>query len=76
MAHTVSRLKSHRAGFGWTGQKGESKATDKYNTFVGILQQCWEELSKQYFISIVERMPWVCSAIISAKGGDFDESKI
>ena len=41
-----------------------------------LLQQCWEELSEQYLISIVERMPRVCSAVISAKGGYFDESKI
>ncbi|MGH0149137.1 UNVERIFIED_CONTAM: hypothetical protein FKN15_033882 [Acipenser sinensis] len=41
-----------------------------------LLQQCWEELSEQYLISIVERMPQVCSAAISAKGGYFDESKI
>lgn len=25
-----------------------------------LLQQCWEKLSKQYFISIVARMPQVC----------------
>ena len=41
-----------------------------------LLQQCWEELSKQYLISIVERMPRVCSAVISAKGVYFDELKI
>ena len=41
-----------------------------------LLQQCWEELSEQYLISIVERMAQVCSAVISAKGGYFDESKI
>ena len=41
-----------------------------------LLQQCWEELSEQYLISIVERMPRVCSAAASAKGGYFDESKI
>ena len=41
-----------------------------------LQQQCWEELSEQYLISIVERMPRVCSAVISAKGGYFDESKI
>uniref|UniRef100_Q7M3L8 Orf within vasotocin gene (Tes1 element) n=1 Tax=Eptatretus stoutii TaxID=7765 RepID=Q7M3L8_EPTST len=40
-----------------------------------LLQQSREELSEQYLISIVERMP-VCSAVISAKGGYFDESKI
>ena len=32
-----------------------------------LLQQCGEELSEQYLISIEERMPRVCSAVISAK---------
>ena len=41
-----------------------------------LLQQWWEELSEQYLISIVQRMPRVCSAVISVKGGYFDESKI
>ena len=41
-----------------------------------LLQQCWEELSEQYLISIVERMSRVCSAVVSAIGGYFDESKI
>ena len=76
MASTVSRLKPHRAGLGWTGQKGESKATYKCNTFVGTSAKRWEELSEQYLISIVERMPRVCSAVMSVKGGYFDESKI
>ena len=40
-----------------------------------LQQQSWEELSEEYLISIVERMPRVCSAVISAKGGYFDESK-
>lgn len=41
-----------------------------------LLQQSWEELSEEYLISIVERMPRVCAAVISAKGGYFDESKV
>ena len=41
-----------------------------------LLQQCWEELSEQYLISIVERMPRLCLAVISAKGSYFDESKV
>lgn len=36
-----------------------------------LLQQCWKEL--KYLISIVERTG-VCSALISAKSGYFDES--
>ena len=41
-----------------------------------LLQQSWEELSEEYLMSIVERMPRVWSAVISAKGGYFDESNI
>ena len=41
-----------------------------------LLQQTWEELSEEYLISIVERMPLMCSAVMSAKGGYFDESKV
>ena len=29
-----------------------------------LLQQIWEERSEEYLISIVERMPRVCSAVI------------
>ena len=39
-----------------------------------LLQQSLEELSEVYLISIAERMPQVCSAVISAKDGYFDES--
>ena len=31
-----------------------------------LLQQCWEELSEQYLISIEERMPRVYSGVLSA----------
>uniref|UniRef100_A0A672IYI2 Transposase Tc1-like domain-containing protein n=1 Tax=Salarias fasciatus TaxID=181472 RepID=A0A672IYI2_SALFA len=41
-----------------------------------LLQQTWEELSEDSLISVVERMPRVCSAVISAKGGYFDESTV
>ena len=41
-----------------------------------LLQQSREELSEQYLISTVERMSRVCSAVISAKCGYFEESKI
>lgn len=37
------------------------------------LQQCREELLEQYLISVVERM---CSEVISAKNGSFDEIKM
>ena len=48
----------------------------KAKQLTSATQQCWEELSEQYLISIVEKMSQVCSAVISAKGGYFDESKI
>ena len=41
-----------------------------------LRQQCWEDISEQYLISIAERMPRVCLAVISAKGGYFEQSKI
>ena len=56
----------------WVKAKQPTSATHLWE----LLQQCWEELSKQYLISIVERMPRVGLAVISAKGGYFDESKI
>ena len=41
-----------------------------------LLQQSWEELSEEYLIFIVERTPRMCSAVRSAKGAYFDESKV
>ena len=34
------------------------------------------ELSSVYLQSLVERMPRICEAVIAAKGGHFDESKV
>lgn len=31
-------------------------------------QQIWEELSEEYVISVIKRMPQVCSAVKSARG--------
>lgn len=67
----VSRLKAHRAGLGGTGHESESKATNKH-----LWEQSWEEPPEDYLISIIKRMPWVCSSLISAKGGCFDESSL
>ena len=57
----------------WDELKRRVKA--KKPPSVTQVQQSWEELSAEYLISIVERMPQVCSAVISAKGGYF-ESKV
>ena len=76
MTSTVSRLKPHRAGLGWTGQKGENKATYKCNTFVGTSATVLGRTFWTIFDFHCGKMTRVCSAVISAKGGYFDESKI
>ena len=41
-----------------------------------LLQESWEELSYLNLQSLVERMPRICEAVIVAKGGHFDDSKV
>ena len=40
------------------------------------LQAAWKSLSPTYFCKLLERMPRICSAVIKARGGFFDEAKI
>ena len=57
-------------------RRGKAKQPTSATHLWQLLQQCWEELSEQYLISIAERMPRVSSAVVCAKGGYFDESKL
>ena len=41
-----------------------------------LLQQSRNELSEQYLMSLIERMPQIGSAFIDARGGYFDECKV
>ena len=41
-----------------------------------LLQDCWKTISDDNLIKLTERMPRVCKAVINAKGGYFEESKI
>ena len=41
-----------------------------------LLQDCWKTISGDYLMKLIERMPRVCKAVIKAKGGYFEESKI
>ena len=41
-----------------------------------LLQDCWKTISGDYLMKLIERMPRVCKAVIKAKGGHFEESKI
>ena len=41
-----------------------------------LLQHCWKTISGGYLMKLIERMPRVCEAVIEAKGGYFEESKI
>ena len=40
------------------------------------LQDSWKSIPGDYLMKLVERMPRVCKAVIKAKGGYFEESKI
>ena len=40
------------------------------------LQDCWKSIPGDYFMKLIERMPRVCKAVIKAKDGYFEESKI
>ena len=58
----------------------EQKVRAKQATSVAhpwqLLLESWAELSSVYFQSLVERIPRICEAVIAAKGGHFDESKV
>ena len=41
-----------------------------------LLQDCWKIISGDDLMKLIERMPRVCKAVIEAKGGYFEESKI
>ena len=41
-----------------------------------LLQDCWKSIPGDDLMKLVERMPRVCKAVIKAKGGYFEESKI
>ena len=41
-----------------------------------LLQDCWKTISGDYLMKLIERKPRVCKAVIKAKGGCFEESKI
>ena len=41
-----------------------------------LLQDCWKSIPDDYLVKLVERIPRVCKAVIKAKGGYIEESKI
>ena len=41
-----------------------------------LLQDCWKTISGDYLLKLIERMPRVCKAVIRAKGGYFEETRI
>lgn len=41
-----------------------------------FLQTCWDQISTESLHKLIARMPRVCAAVIRAKGGYFEESKI
>ena len=43
---------------------------------LSICGNSFKTVGKAFLIKVVERMPSVCKAVIKAKGGYFEESKI
>ena len=41
-----------------------------------LLQDCWKTISGDYLLKLIKRMPRVCKAVIKAKGGYFEETRI
>ena len=41
-----------------------------------LLQDCWKTFSGDYHMKLIKRLARVCKAVIKAKGGYFEESKI
>lgn len=53
----------------------EKRPSSEKELFV-CLKEGWERISGDYWKKLLERMPKLCSAVIKAKGGYFDESGI
>lgn len=64
----------------WFGIEPDRRAKAKQPTAATnlweLLPRTWDELPEECLISIVERMPRVCSAVPSAKVGYFGEPKV
>jgi hypothetical protein len=43
---------------------------------LSICGHSFKTVGKAFQVNLVERMPRVCKAVIKAKGGNFEESKI
>ena len=53
-------------------EKCPTSKSDMWN----LLQQAWNEITPEYLTKLTARMPKICKALIAAKGGFFDESKV
>ena len=58
----------------------ESRVKDRQPTSAQhmqeLLQDCWKSIPGDYLMKLVERMPRVCRAVIKAKSGYYEDSKI
>ena len=50
-------------------QKVKAKQPTRVAHLWQLLQESWAELSSVYLQSLVERIPRICEAVITAKGG-------
>ena len=57
-------------------QKVREKFPTSQSDMWNLLQQAWNEITPEYLTKLTARMPKICKALIAAKGGFFDESKV
>ena len=57
-------------------RKDKAKQHTSATHFWQLLQESWAELPSVYLQLLVERIPRICEAVMAAKGGHFEESKV
>ena len=57
-------------------RKVRSRRSRNEKELFEYLKSEWEQLPSAYFKKLLQRLPRICKAVIKARGGYFDESKI
>lgn len=57
-------------------RKVKAKTQTNIDELFQNLQEAWREIEETTLVKLIERMPRLCKAVLKAKGGHFDESKI
>ena len=73
----MDKSMDNRDGLGGAGPtRVKAKGPTSAKHLWELLQDCWKTISGDYLLKLIERMPRVCKAVIRAKGGYFEETRI